>query len=458
MKKNILLTCGMAAMLMSCNDFLDIKPKGVAVPTKATEYEQLLNYAQMTKALDCSQEYLTDNVWMPDKGYKGFEDLDQAERNIYTFQSEIYDVGEYDMIWLQSYSRILYCNTVANQIMDSEGEEDYKLRVRADALVLRAFDYLGLVNAYGKLYDKNTASTDPGIPLQVSEVIDDSPSVRASVQAVYDQVQKDLDEAVKHLPEKNIFPYRGSKALASGLQSRMYLYMGNYEKAGYWAKETLKLNNTLLDMTERSVVDPDKTVGRTDMPDDADDNPENINIRFTPASYGLAGQTYPSPELLSLYSEDDARFQLWFTKKVGSNVVDNYIYAPYYALNVSITVQEMMLVAAECDARAGNKDGAMKYYNDLREKRIHNYTRETAVDAEDALRKVLDERRRELAFNGLHRLIDLKRLNKDPRFRKTIVHTVKGVDYVLEPESPKYVLPIPPMVTSMNPDMVLNER
>ena len=191
---------------------------------------------------------------------------------------------------------------------------------------------------------------------------------------------------------------------------------------------------------------------------DAEDNPENINIRFTPYVYGLCAAAYPSEDLLSLYTEDDARFQLWFTKRVQSNIVNHYIYAPFYDLNVSSTVQEMMLIAAECDARAGNKDGAMKYYNDLREKRIHNYTRETAKDAEDALRKVLDERRRELAFNGLHRLVDLKRLNKDSRFRKTIVHTVKGVDYVLEPESPKYVLPIPPMVTSMNPDMVLNER
>lgn len=458
MKKNIFLIWGMALILMSCNDFLDIKPKGVAVPTKATEFEQLLNYAQNTKALDAYTEYLTDNVWLPDNGYAGFEELELPDQNLYTYQSEVYDVGDYDIIWLQSYSRILYCNTVICQIMDSEGEENYKLRVRADALVLRAFDYLGLVNAYGKAYNKATASTDPGVPLQLTNAIDNSPSVRASVQAVYDQIQADLDEAVKHLPDNNLLPYRGSKAFASALQARMYLCMENYDKAGYWAKETLKLNNTLLDMTERKVVDPDKTVGRTDMPDNADDNPENINIRYTPYVYGLCAAAYPSEELLNLYTEDDSRFQLWFTKKVGSNIVDHYIYAPYYDLNVSSTVQEMMLIAAECDARAGDKDGAMKYYNDLREKRIHNYTRETAKDAEDALKKVLDERRRELAFNGLHRLVDLKRLNKDPRFRKTIVHTVKGVDYVLEPESPKYVLPIPPMVTSMNPDMVLNER
>lgn len=443
--------------LMSCNKFLDITPKGVAVPTKAYEYEQLLNYAQNSKALDFYPEFLTDNLWLPDTGNAAFADKKLSEKNLYTFQSEVFDVGEYDNIWLQSYSRILYCNTVDKNIMDSEGDLAYKQRVRADALVLRAFNYLGLVNAYGKAYDKNTASTDPGVPLQLTDAIDNNPSVRASVQDIYDQIQKDLDESEKYLPETNYFPFRGSKAWASAIRARMYLCMENYKQAAYWAKETLKRNNELLDMTTVKVVEPNRGMGRTDMPEE-EDKPENINISFVPASAGLSGAAYPSEELLNLYTADDSRFQLWYTKIYSSKVFDRPIYGPGYYVNVSSTVQEMLLIAAEGAARDGNKEEAMKYYNDLREKRIHNYTRETAKDAEDALRKVLDERRRELAFNGLHRLVDLKRLNKDSRFRKTIVHTVKGVDYVLEPESPKYVLPIPPMVTSMNPDMVLNER
>lgn len=40
---------------------------------------------------------------------------------------------------------------------------------------------------------------------------------------------------------------------------------------------------------------------------------------------------------------------------------------------------------------------------------------------------------------GCTRLIDLKRLNREPEFAKTIVHEVNGVEYKLEPNSPKYI-------------------
>jgi hypothetical protein len=45
-----------------------------------------------------------------------------------------------------------------------------------------------------------------------------------------------------------------------------------------------------------------------------------------------------------------------------------------------------------------------------------------AATKDDALRMALEERRRETAYQGSTRLIDLKRLNKDPRFAKTVTH------------------------------------
>jgi len=65
-----------------------------------------------------------------------------------------------------------------------------------------------------------------------------------------------------------------------------------------------------------------------------------------------------------------------------------------------------MLIAAECEARVGSKDNAMSYVNKLRDNRIKNNVALTATDKDEALRIVLDERRREFAFTGFHRLID----------------------------------------------------
>lgn len=456
-KYSILSLLFAASFLLSCNDFLDVKPKGVSIPEKATEYEQLLNYAQMTKGQDTYMNYMTDDAWVPDKGFSGFEEMDVADRNVYTFQSEIFGPAEWDILWLQSYSRIYYTNVVINQIMASKGDEAYKNRVRADAYVMRAFDYLGLVNGYAKHYDKATASTDPGVPLQVDENITDAPISRASVQRIYDQIESDLNAAEPYLPANNLLPFRGSKPFVQGMKARMYLYMGNYEKALFYAEEVLKTHNTLLDMKKHKVIDPDQKSGRTDLPD-AEDNPENINVRFTPLVSGLSGVVFGSPELLSLYSPKDMRLELLFSYKIGSNVVDHLIWAAYTEMNISSSVSEMYLIAAECAARQNDKGKAMGYLNTLMDNRIRDFVAQTAVDGEDALRKVLDERRREFAFNGLYRLIDLKRLNSDPRFRKTITHTVEGKAYTLEPESPKYVLPIPIMVMDMNPNMVPNIR
>ena len=71
---------------------------------------------------------------------------------------------------------------------------------------------------------------------------------------------------------------------------------------------------------------------------------------------------------------------------------------------------------------------------------------------------VINVGRREMPMLGCTRLIDLKRLNREPEFAKTIVHEVNGVEYKLETNSPKYILPIPPTVLRFNPDMIPNIR
>ena len=79
---------------------------------------------------------------------------------------------------------------------------DKKRSLRAEALVGRAFEYLTLVNAYANHYDKNTAATDPGVPLMLDKEINKSNLERATVQQVYDQILIDLDTAALYLPSK----------------------------------------------------------------------------------------------------------------------------------------------------------------------------------------------------------------------------------------------------------------
>ena len=119
---------------------------------------------------------------------------------------------------------------------------------------------------------------------------------------------------------------------------------------------------------------------------------------------------------------------------------------------------EFWLVDVKSTVRVNEKDVAMDYINTLRDKRIVNNVHLSASTKEEALQIVLDERRREMPMLGCTRLIDLKRLNREPAFAKTIEHNVNGTIYKLEPNSPKYILPIPPNVLRYNPNMVPNVR
>jgi tetratricopeptide repeat protein len=465
MKKvtTILAIC-VVVMLTGCNDYLDIKPKGEKIPKTVTDYETLLNYESVQKVSDTYPTYLTDDVYLPDVAQgtatPGLNSVDQSILNLYLFKKDVFGEAQDDGFWFASYNRIYYYNTVIDNIMDAEGpSEQQKHSIRAEALISRALEYLYLVNGYAKHYDVRTAETDPGVPLILDEDISKKDLVRASVKDVYAQIQSDLQAALPNLPAQpkgNAF--RASKAAGYGILAKMYLYMGNYTEALKAANEVLEINNSLLDLKKYAVVKVQSSIGRTNVPQDID-NPENIYIKFAPYVYGLSSKVFGSDELISLFSEDDMRLQVYFTKNFRNIPTDKYVWAPYLRANLAVSSPEIYLIAAECEAREGSIERAIALINKLRDNRIKNNTDIVATDRNDALQKVLEERRRELAMSGMVRYIDLKRLNQESQFAKTVTHVTGEGTFSLEPNSPLYVLPIPAKVMRFNKNsMKQNER
>ena len=451
-------------MLTGCNDFLDIKPKGEKIPKTVTDYETLLNYESVQKVSDTYPTYLTDDVYLPDVAQgtatPGLNSVDQSIINLYLFKKDVFGEAQDDGFWFASYNRIYYYNTVIDNIMDAEGpSEQQKHSIRAEALISRALEYLYLVNGYAKHYDVRTADTDPGVPLILDEDISKKDLVRASVKDVYAQIQSDLQAALPNLPAQpkgNAF--RASKAAGYGILAKMYLYMGNYAEALKVANAVLEMNNSLLDLKKYAVVKVQSSIGRTNVPQDID-NPENIYIKFAPYVYGLSSKVFGSDELISLFSEDDMRLQVYFTKNFRNIPTDKYVWAPYLRANLAVSSPEIYLIAAECEAREGSVERAMTLINKLRDNRIKNNTDIVATDRNDALQKVLEERRRELTMSGMVRYIDLKRLNQESQFAKTVTHVTGEGTFSLEPNSPLYVLPIPAKVMRFNKNsMKQNER
>lgn len=452
-----------ALVMVSCDDYLDIKPKGELIPETAGDYEAMLNYPQLLKASETYPIFLTDDVYLAKEAGGLTPGLNNAQRstaNLYKFNSEVFGESEDDGLWTYSYNRIYYYNVIIINILNSKSAlEERKQSIRAEALMGRAFEYLTLVNAYAKHYDPKTAATDLGVPLILDEDINKKNLTRATVEEVYKQIQDDLKEAEKYLPEKSVLnTFRASKVVGLGMLARMYLYIGNYQEALKYANKSLAANDYLLDLKQYEIVNPYGAIGRLNVPDEAN-NAENIYVRLAPYVFGASARVMASEDLLSLFDKDkDKRFLLYLTNTPFGQSINGYLWMPFLSTNMAMSTPEMYLIAAECEARIGSKERAMELLNKLRDNRIVDNTPLVATSNDDALIKVLEERRREFTMVGCTRLIDLKRLNKDPRFAKTIEHKAGDDVYRLEPNDPKYILPIPAKVLRFNPNMKQNIR
>jgi hypothetical protein len=167
---------------------------------------------------------------------------------------------------------------------------------------------------------------------------------------------------------------------------------------------------------------------------------------------------YADSALYPLYANGDLRKSIFF--KAGT-VANSKMYKTSYTKVTlpfaGIATDEIYLIKAECLARKGDASGAMSALNILLKARwaTNSFIPIAANSPDDALIKTLLERRKELVMRGT-RWTDLKRLNKDSRFKVTIYRKVNGVSYTLAPGDLRYTWPIPDDVINANPGMAQN--
>lgn len=441
-----------------CSKFTDIKPKGFLLPKTVDDYQGFMNDIVLANAGYINNEFMTDDIRYTDD-FAASQSITRQGKS-YFWDKEILRATEDDAEWNTPYNMIYYCNLVLDNIdAATNGTQEQKDLVKAEALVHRAYQHFNLANLYGRDYQAATASTNLAVPLMLKADLE-AKSSRATVQEVYDKVITDLKAAlnIAALPDFGRNYVHPGKAGVLAILARVYFFMGDYKTAAEYADAALAKNNTLLDYNSfkfTSATNPYS--GVTGRPA-AELNPENLFSR-TNSQSGIFRVFLIGETLHQVLGEKDLRFYFNFayrTRAGAASAFPNYLEA---VPNFSIGVPEMMLIKAEYLARQGQANDAMTILNTLREKRFKpaDYAALTASNADDALVKVLEERRRELFYHGV-RWFDLKRLNRDDRFKLTITRTHPAKSATLEPNSPRYVLPIPPKVVDLNPNIKPNER
>jgi tetratricopeptide (TPR) repeat protein len=442
MKKNIqhICTWGMLVLLSSSctKDILDRKPnKSQVVPTTIADFQAILDNVDVVFATDyielaevgAGDFYLTDADYLASTYF--------ADRNGFTWQRDVWQGSSKVPDWNSSYNQVFYTNVVLDGLpaisVNAENQAAYN-NVKGMALFLRAEGFYNVAQLFAMPYDPATAGSD-GIPLRLNPDLN-IPSARSTVQQTYDQITNDLTQAAQLLPVSAVSQYRANKPAAFALLARVYLAMGKYDEALKSADACLKLYSSLLDYNSltASATYPIPVL--------------NNEIIYYAAILGdpflSTSRMKIDPVLYQSYAANDLRRTMFFQTNTDGTIAFKGVYTGFNQLFSGMTTDEQFLIRAEGYARAGNMAAAMSDLNTLLVKRFKTgtFVPYTAGNANDALKQIITERRKELLLRGL-RWSDLRRLNKESQFAVTLSKTLGGVTYTLMPNDARYILPIP---------------
>ena len=463
---------------VGCDNYIDITPKGAVTVDSAQQYYELIA-TPMRAYYPSSFILLSDDQWVKESEILGYESI-SADGINFTFNEKadrtiLPDNNLYENI----YSFILRSNLVIDNVDKGQGSQELKTLAKAEARTFRAFDHFLAVNTFAKAYNPETAASDGGVCIMDRYDLEATP-VKSTVAEVYNFIINELEQAVPLLEEKPVNIYHPNRAFGYALLAKVYLFHRDWAKAQEAAEQSLKLNSQLADYN--LINDAGGTARYKNFAKDG--NPEVLSYHWM-AGWGSGEQVclyhygMISPELKSLFEANDLRYSLflrdtgtsitsWFDSGSGAAIwtpaitnLDRFTY-----MSVGLRTAEVYLIMAEALARQNNLTEAAKYVSQLRDKRIKGGNGHVDAPATqvEMVKMIIDERRKELLF-GFNRFFDLKRLNIEPEYQKTITRVFPVLNiseahpqqtYTLKPDSRLYIIPFPHSARDKNPNLTLN--
>jgi starch-binding outer membrane protein, SusD/RagB family len=337
------------------------------------------------------------------------------------------------------------------------GEDNRKSLVRAELLALRAYAHFELLQRFGPA---GYSPSGLGVTY-VNYVFVNDKLGRNTVGENLAAIEADLAAAkAGPLPNApgNSFQttIRLNKSVIAGMQARVALYKREWTNAINYATECINLSGkSLASKSAFPLIWLDESEVEV-----------LLKRRSATTAVGDLWQSRgivdfePADKLKSQFHRtNDIRFKAYF--KIDPGGQDTALIYKFYesARNPNevdvklMRIAEMYLIRAE--ARAENNDlvGAATDLNTLRAARINNYTNVVFTDKNVAIAEILNERYKELCFEGF-RFFDLKRrqlpLNRFASdVQSPVWQNISAGDY-------RFVLPIPQHEIFANPKMVQN--
>lgn len=478
----------MAFILSACSDFLSERPtkSSSIVPSTVADMESIL--VGMWRADNVSPYHIF--------GGGDIELNAELERRvpgsypIYFVQAGTWERENSgtnkDYMWMYRYQNIFRSNMVFYYIDKINATEEQRQMIKSKASFRRAYSYMELLNIYTLPYNQANLE-EPGLVL-TDKIGFDYSLVRSSLKETYDFIEKDIKEALKITVDLNAkfgqgSNYRVTSASANALAARFYLIKHDYANAKKYAQAALDKYgvSNIMDYNQIGyssrvdagtiTIDGKAISYQVKYPstqfnyDYTNQWTEDYFISSTSTGFSASSliDIIPSKSLIACFDTDggnafDARWKYFYVK--------NYFYlnnkpidVPAYLKqrNYCITVPEMLLTVAECEARAGDFNKAIQLVNQLRAKRIDpaGMVNLSAANKDEAIAIVIRERRRETGpFN---RLFDVRRYNSNDYAADDVTieqefysYTTLGVDlsstvkkYQLKPGDRKFAALIP---------------
>lgn len=349
-------------------------------------------------------------------------------------------------LWASHYRIVNRCNFAIENIQDMGSDiisDKMKAQLIGEAKFLRAFAYFNLVRVYG------------GVPLVLKQTVslEGLEVPRNTLEECYEQIITDMKEAESVLPDVKNRPAsyvgRATKGAASGMLATIYLTRGDSQNVVAKTSEIMQMGYSLWDNYADN-FDLEKENGKESLY-------EIQYIRNMPGVEGSNYSGYYRPPFVNIngwvgygdnpvtrnhydcYEEGDLRRNVnvrLYTKEEYPNMSSNYEFPCYVNkfLDLSplairsqgsennypiIRYSEILLMRAEALNQLDPADSeAYELLNMVRRRAFgkpintpSNIDVQSGLSKDQFIDKILDERRREFAFEGKRRF-DLLRTGK----------------------------------------------